>query len=430
MNINLIVCYANNLVIGNDKNDYNELFDEEYDYINYFSKIITEKSCSKKNIVIIGNKTYENTHIPLRNTLMELVESNDIILIVIKNITDSEKIYENGVYFVDSLGGCMDLCNELYSDSTNTIENVFSNTIENVFSNTIENVFSNTIENVFFAGGESIFTYYLTSYYYKLLNKVYITRINKDIEGNKRFYGLEGKFYYKSIDKKGDYIENRVLQYDSNFQNGEELYLNFIRESLKSYHKFGYNSSSRFFEMNIDLTKYFPVFSMFKANINDILKKAFMSMMRESKISNVMNDIINCIKGDKNNNVILNLDDISPFYSIYTFSLDENNLSCNVIHQKGNILNEVFINIIFTSLLVHLLCHMNGYKDGNETMLIPSLINYKCLETTYNDSQIYFMETVAWNTPDVLSIIKISDRKQECLSDFIFEDIELLGCNI
>ena len=152
MNINLIVCYANNLVIGNDKNDYNELFDEEYEYLNYFSKIITEKPVSKKNIVIIGNKTYENTHIPLRNTLMELVESNDIILIVIKNMIDSDKIYENGVYFVDSLGGCMDLCNELYSDT----------------SNTIENVFSNTIENVFIAGGESIFTYYLTSYYYKL----------------------------------------------------------------------------------------------------------------------------------------------------------------------------------------------------------------------------------------------------------------------
>jgi len=406
MNINLIVCYANNLVIGNDKNDYNELFDEEYDYINYFSKIITEKSCSKKNIVIIGNKTYENTHIPLRNTLMELVESNDIILIVIKNITGIEKIYENGVYFVDSLGGCMDLCNELYNDSMNTIGNVF------------------------IAGGESIYTYYLTSYYYKLLNKVYITRIRKDIEGNKRFYGLEGKFYYKSINKKGDYIENRVLQYDHNFQNGEELYLNFMRESLKSYHKFGYNGLSRFFEMNIDLTKYFPVFSIFKTNISDILKKAFMSMMRESKISNAINDIIHCIKGDKNNNVILNLDDISPFYSIYTFSLAENNLSCNVIHQKGNILNEVFINIIFTSLLVHLLCHMNGYRDGNKTRLIPSLINYKCLETTYNDSQIYFMETVAWNTPDVLSIIKIKDRKQECLSDFIFEDIELLGYDI
>jgi hypothetical protein len=282
------------------------------------------------------------------------------------------------------------------------------------------------IENVFISGGESIFTYYLTSYYYKLLNKVYITRINKDIDGNKRFYGLEGKFYYTSIDKKGDYIENRVLQYDRNFQNGEELYLNFIRESLKSYHKFGYDGSSRFFEMNIDLTKYFPIFSMFKTNINDILKKAFMSMMRENKISNAINDIIHCIKGDKNNNVILNLDDISPFYSIYTFSLDENNLSCNVIHQKGNILNEVFINIIFTSLLVHLLCHMN--RDG--TGLIPFLINYKCLETTYNDSQIYFMETVAWNTPDVLSIIKIKDRKQEYLNDFIFEDIELLGCNI
>ena len=404
MNINLIVCYANNLVIGNDKNNYNELFDEEYEYLNYFSKIITKKSCSKKNIVIIGNKTYENTHIPLRNTLLELVESNDIILIVIKNITGIEKIYENGVYFVDSLGGCMDLCNELYNDSMDTIENVF------------------------IAGGESIYTYYLTSYYYKLLNKVYITRIRKDIDGNKCFYGLEGKFYYKSIDKKGEYIENRVLQYDSNFQNGEELYLNFMRESLKSYHKFGYNGLSRFFEMNIDLTKYFPVFSIFKTNINDILKKAFISMMHDSKISNAINDIIHCIKGDKNNNVILNLDDTSPFYSIYTFSLDENNLSCNVIHQKGNILNEVFINIIFTSLLVHLLCHMNGYRDG--TGLIPSLINYKCLETTYNDSQIYFMETVAWNTPDVLSIIKISDRKQEYLNDFIFEDIELFGCNI
>lgn len=419
MNINLIVCYANNLVIGNDadndEDNHNQLFDEKYGYIDYFTKIITEKPLSKKNIVIIGNKTYENTNIPLKNILTELVESNDIILIVIKNMTDIEKIYENGVYFVDSLGKCIDLCNELYNDLDS-------------IGNTIEDVFENTIENIFVAGGESIFTYYLTSYYYKLLNKVYITRVLKDIDGNKGFYGLEGKFYYTSIDKIGDYIENRVLQYDPNFKNAEESYLTFMRQTLKMYNKFGYSKSSSFFEINIDLTKYFPVFSIFKKNIDDIIKKAFSSIISENKISCVIDCVIDDVKDDINNNIILNLDNISPFYSTYTFSRNENNLSCNVIHKKGNILNEVFINIIFTSLLLHLFCCIIYHMNGNR--LIPFLVNYKCLETLYEEEQIYLMEKVSWNTPDVLSIIKISDRKQTDLKDFIFEDIQLLGCNI
>lgn len=289
------------------------------------------------------------------------------------------------------------------------------------------------IDNIFIAGGESIYTYYLTSYYYKLLNKVYITRIHKVICGNKTFYGLEDKFYYISIDKKEEEqtnIEYRILQYDKDFKNGETMYLNFIRKTLQSYEKYGYTSHFSSFEINIDLTKYFPVFSIFKPNINDIIKQIFASIKKEANLKEINDTLISLsiykdhyIDNDPSNQKqILNLFDKMPFNSTYSFYINGNTLSCDVVHRVGNILNDVFMNIIFSALLVHLFCELIELK--------PNILNYKCLETQYEKTQINIMEKIAWNTPDVLSIVTIKNRKQKDIEDFCQNDIELLGLDI
>ena len=422
MNINIIVSYANNLIIGNDNSDnIAEWFDDEY--LTYFSEIIKhhpDPIINKKNIVIIGNTTY-NKATSFISVLKNSVETNDIILIVIKKMDNecdsshSNIHCENGIYTVDSLGTSMEICTDLYNDGI--------------------------IDNIFIAGGESIYTYYLTSYYYKLLNKVYITRIHKAICGNKTFYGLEDKFYYISIDKKERYQENkeqkqqnqqktyieyRVLQYDKDFKNGETMYLNFIRKTLQSYEKYGYSTDQSTFEISIDLTKYFPVFSMFKQNINHIINQLFGSIKKCENIKEI-NDTLISISIDKNNEVInkkqiLNFFDKPPFNSSYSFYINENILSCDIIHRFGNILNDVFMNIVFSALLVHLYCELLGLK--------PYILNYKCLDARYEEKEIIIMEKIAWNTPDVLSIIKIKNRRQKDIEDYTQNDIELLGMHI
>jgi len=440
MNINVIVSYTDDLIIGNDDSDNPfEWFNNEY--LTYFKDIIQKRIIiNKKNIVIIGNTTYNKLTIFV-NILKNLVESDDIILIVIKNIDDGNEVnermnqrkYTNGVYSVDSLGTCMELCKDFYNDGS--------------------------VENIFIVGGESIYTYYLTSYYYKLLNKVYITRIHKKISGNKKFYGLEDKFYYLSIDTWSidkSYIEHRVLQYDKDFKNGETLFLTFIRKTLQAYEKYGYSIRGSTFEIDIDLTKYFPAFSIIKSNINDIFKQLFASIKKEENLREIHDTLIsislcendkeyknnkeynkeNNKKNDKENNkennkendkendnsLILKFNNKNPFNSKYIFYKNDNKLSCNVSHKSGNILNEVIMNIIFSALLIHLFCHLTGLE--------PDILHYKCIETTYQEKQVYIMEKFAWNTPDVLSIIKIKNRKQKDLEDFCEDDIELLGLNI
>lgn len=397
MNINVIVSYADDLIIGNDED-----IQWSVEYLTYFEQIINNHSENKKNIIIIGNKTYNmnnNNNNSIIEILKKFIKNGDIILIVIKNLIKNLKDTiesENGVYMVDSLGKCMELCKDFYNDGN--------------------------IDNIFIAGGESIYTYYLTSYYYKLLNKVYITRIHRKISGNKKFYGLEDKFYYLSIDKSSTDIEHRVLQYDNDFRNGETLFLNFIRKTLKSYDNYGYSNKGYTFEIDIDLTKYFPVYSIIKPNIKNIFTQLFASIKKEENLKEIHDTLISISLNEKNS-YELNFNDINPFNSKYEFHRNEfHKLSCNVVHKTGNILNEVIMNIIFSSLIIHLFCYLTGLE--------PETIHYKCIETTYLEKQVSYMEKIAWNTPDVLSLIRIKNRKQKDIEDFCEDDIELLGVNI
>jgi dihydrofolate reductase len=178
MKINIIVAYANNYVIGNN-NDIPWHYKED---LQYFKTITCQKEDpSKKNIVIMGY----NTHISLPN---QFLKNRINIVITTKELENREDLY-----YVDSLGSAIEICNNLITDDK--------------------------AEKIFIIGGESIYSYYCKSYYYKYLDKVYITRISKDYEGNKHFYGLEDKFYYISVLQSilHPEIEYRVLQYQYDF---------------------------------------------------------------------------------------------------------------------------------------------------------------------------------------------------------------------
>jgi dihydrofolate reductase len=172
MKINLIVAYSNNYIIGND-NTIPWYYKED---LQYFRKITTQTTDKfKKNIVIMGY----NTHLSIPNNILK-----DRINIV---ITTKELENKDTIYYVNSIGNALELCEKL--------------------------IFDNSAEKVFIIGGESIYNCFHNSEYYKFLDKAYITRIFKDFDGNKYFYKLDDNFKVESIiqSKVNPELEYQIL---------------------------------------------------------------------------------------------------------------------------------------------------------------------------------------------------------------------------
>ena len=359
MKINIIVTYANNYVIGFNNNiPWN--YEENNKYIN---DIISQKN----SVIIIGYDTY----------LAHYETNTNIIKIVI-----TEKSFDNTdntkkhLYFVDSLGSSIDLCNKL------------------------------GYKNIYISGGESIYSYFCKSYYYKYLDKVYITKINKIYEGNKYFYGLEEKFHYDSIKQSALHseIEYRVLQYNTEFISPEMIYLTCLQNMLKRHSLNGFN-----FELKINLSKYFPLFDVIKNNKDEVLSKVLLSLKCDN---------ININKDTK----ILNLIGIQPYDSIYYFNNEDYNLSCSVIHNTGNMLNDVLCNIIFSSLLTIFLAKILKIE--------PLIVKYTCMYNYILENDKYKLDKIIWNVPDVLPLLNIKDRNQKSIQDFELDDLDFLGLQI
>jgi len=363
--INVIVAYSDNLIIGNN-NDIPWLYKED---LQYFENITTKTYDKlKKNVVIMGNNTYNSLNlVKLKNRVN--------IVITTKNIDKINN--ESCLYFVDSLGKAIEESKRM--------------------------LFNNEIEKIFIIGGESIYTYFFKSYYYKFLDKIYITRIHKSFEGNKFFYGLEEKFYYTSVQKSILYpeIEYRVLQYEQYFTNVEKKYLDCLKYILRDDNIIydielkedivcSYKNS---FELEINLKQNFPLFSFMKDKKDDVLT-ILMSMFQDIEIKNKINEIII-------NKELCSIM-IKQYNSIYHFNIEDNNLSCIVEHNKGNMINEVVYNIMFTSLMVIFMSKI--------MKLEPYMIKYKCNNNYYLEKDNDIIEKIAWNVPDVLPLLKLNDK--------------------
>lgn len=173
MKINLIVAYSNNYIIGND-NIIPWYYKED---LQYFRKITTETTDKfKKNIVIMGY----NTHMSISNNILK----NRINIV----ITTKELENKDTIYYVNSIGNALELCEKL--------------------------IFDNSAEKVFIIGGESIYNSFNNPKYYKVLDKIYITQIYKDFVGNKYFYKLDDNFKVESIiqSKVHPELEYKILK--------------------------------------------------------------------------------------------------------------------------------------------------------------------------------------------------------------------------
>jgi len=383
MKINIIVAYADNYVIGNEGEGMVWDYPEDVEYFHNITSQVND--ISKKNVVIMGYNTHLE-HNP------KILTDRINIVITSKDISGSN---EDDLYYVDSLGSSIELCNKLEGN----------------------------IEKIFIIGGDQIYSYFCKSFYYKYLDKVYITRIDKKYEGNKHFYGLEEKFYYLSVNKSELYpeLEYRVLQYESNFISPEITYLKQLQKLLKTGADTENLRKLGSFTMNINLSYYFPLFSICKKKSCELLNISLQSMnLGEVKI--ILDDLIINIKNKEQNPIVIDFSEILPFKTKYFFIHDELNISCNLIHNGGNMLNEILNNIIFSSLLVNII--------GKLCNLKPQNILYQCKQHYFLNSDEYIVDKIAWETPDVLPLLKISERSQVNISDFKLDDFEFLGLKI
>jgi dihydrofolate reductase len=381
MKINLIVTYSDNFVIAKDNTipwDYKE-------DLTYFKKIINNVDSNKKNALIMGHTTYIN--LPIKK-----IKNNFNIVITNKNLFDNN---EEDLFFVDSIGMAIDKCKNLDYDDL--------------------------LESIFIIGGEQIYSYFLKSYYYSYLDKVYITRINKKYDGNKFFYGLEDKFYYLSIKTFEENIEYRVLQYDKEFENPEKKYL----IHLQKIYKYGVetNNTKQLFNFNlkIDLSKYFPVYSFIKKNKDNLFNSIFL-LFKNELINTKVNVIIDKIKNNDKSNLYINLSDIPPLNSIYYFDYNYQNLETVVIHNRGNMLIDVINNILFSSLLNRLISKLAKLKSN--------IVDYTCMETYYLVNDESNIDKILWDLPDAHPLLNIKNNGQKEIRDFEYNDLIFTGLNI
>jgi len=375
LNINVIVAYSDNYVIGCN-NEIPWLYKEDLKYFQNITTITVNNL--KKNIVIMGFNTYNS--LPMKKL------KNRINIVITNKTLDNEL----DIYFVDSLCSAIEICKNMQ--------------------------LNNIIEKIFIIGGESIYEYFFKSYYYKYLDKIYITRIHKKFEGNKFFYGLEEKFYYVSIEQSTFHpeIEYRVLQYVPNFYNSEKKYLAFLKymlhdnysiydKELKSDIVILYDKE---INLDINLKECFPLFSFIKDE-KDIILKHLMSLFDNIYFTENINSLIN----SKLN--------IKHFDSIYSFHIENNNLNCNVEHPRGNILTDILYNIIFSSLMVTFIAKIIKIE--------PYMIQYNCKNSYFMMNDLSYIDTIAWNVPDVLPLLKLRDKDYNNINDYTINDIIFLG---
>lgn len=377
MKINVIVAYSDDQIIGYD----NHLPWSYKEDLRYFRSITTTTDDPlKRNIIIFGYKTYESLNKkPLK----------DRINIIISSRNNNEN--DEDLFFADSLGSCMESCRKLIED--------------------------NKAEKIFICGGETIYKYFFTSFYYKYLDIVYVTRIKKKYEGNKYFYGLENNFLYLSIKKSIEHpeLEYRVLKYQSSFINPEDTFLYYLKRLLKNDSK----EDDQFFkfDLDIDLKKYFPIFTIAKESFNDMIAIIF-NLMEDKK--DYFNNIIYNIKNkNENENLSVNLLEVEPFFTKYNFKVENDKLSCIVEHNIGHILNEVLINIIFSSLITHMISKIVNLE--------PNIVKYQCKNAYVHRIEFDNLEKMVWDEPDILPILEIQYNKQEKIEDYKIEDMIFLG---
>lgn len=354
MKINVIVAYANNLVIGND-NKIPWYYKEDLEYFKTITT--TTRKEAHKNAIIMGYNTWLSIGKRLKHR----------INIVITTKTDLNN--DKDLYFVNSLGDAIDVC---------------------------KNGHTKIIENIFIIGGEAIYNYFFRSYFYTMLDKIYITKINKDFDGNKHFLTIDDKFYYTQISTSYEHpeLEYRVLQYNRNYKNPDNEYIDTVKNIIEKNGLFCLR-----FEFDLSTSK-FP--------LNTVIFK-------QSDINGLLNELIEILNNINYNNNPLKMDDC-----LYYFNVDnENNLSCLIQQEDADIVSDVPKNIFYGGILLHFLSIISKKKRNK--------LIYTSVNSFIKERNLEIANEIIWSTPKPQPILEIDDKDQAKYTDFLLSDIHFIG---
>jgi dihydrofolate reductase len=373
MKINIIVAYSNNYVIGNDNNlPWNYKEDLEY------FKTITSytRKNDTKNAVIMGYNTWLSIKKKLKNRIN--------IVITTKTI---EKLDGDDLFFVDSMGSAIDICKDVFN--------------------------SKKIENIFIIGGEKIYTYFFRSYFYTYIDKIYITKINKDFEGNKYFPNIDNKFYYTQISTSyiNPELEYRILQYNKNYIHPDNKYVYYLKKIFDRNNEYG-------LQLKYDIKSYFPLITIL--NIKNIqLKLEAFKILDNDNIKIKINEIIDKINNKDYNDLTIMLLNNNLFKSNYYFIIDNDNISCVINQEYVNIITDIPYSIILGGIIIYIISFITK-KERN--LLIYSCVNSYVLEENKKD-----YADIIWNNPKPLPLLEIIDTNQNNINQIKLDEINFLG---
>ena len=374
MKINIIVAYSNNYIIGNDNNlPWNYKEDMEY------FKTITSytRKNDTKNAVIMGYNTWLSIKKKLKNRIN--------IVITTKNI---EKTTDDDLFFVDSMGSAIDVCKDVFN--------------------------SKKIENIFIIGGEKIYTYFFRSYFYTYIDKIYITKINKDFEGNKYFPNIDNKFYYTQISTsyQNPELEYRVLQYNKNYIHPDNKYVYYLKKIFERNNEYG-------LQLKYDIKSYFPLITIL--NIKNIqLKLEIFKILDNDNIKIKINEIIDKINNNDYNDLSIKLLNNNLFKSNYYFIIDNDKISCVINQEYVNIITDIPYSIILGGIIIYIISFITK-KERN--LLIYSCVNSYVLEENKKD----YTDDIIWNNPKPLPLLEITDTSQSNINHIKLDEINFLG---
>jgi dihydrofolate reductase len=375
MKINVIVAYSNNYIIGNDNNlPWNYKEDMEY------FKTITSytRKNDTKNAVIMGYNTWLSIKKKLKNRIN--------IVITTKNI-EKTGLEDNDLFFVDSMGSAIDICKDVFN--------------------------SKKIENIFIIGGEKIYTYFFRSYFYTYIDKIYITKINKDFEGNKYFSNIDNKFYYTQISTsyQNPELEYRVLQYNKNYIHPDNKYVYYLKKIFERNNEYG-------LQLKYDIKSYFPLITIL--NIKNIqLKLEIFKILDNDNIKIKINEIIDKINNNDYNDLSIKLLNNNLFKSNYYFIIDNDKISCVINQEYVNIITDIPYSIILGGIIIYIISFITK-KERN--LLIYSCVNSYVLEENKKD-----YADIIWNNPKPLPLLEIIDTNQSSINDIKLDEINFLG---
>ncbi len=440
LNIKLICAVSQNNIIGKN----NQLPWKIREEMQYFKQTTIGEKVNA-NAVVMGFRTFESLNFnPLEDRLNIVLTSKDHF----KSNSDKK------TFFVDSIENGL-----LIARSQN-------------------------VENLFVIGGKQIYDLFLKK---NLVQEIYYSKIKKDFDGDTVMVDVDWDTYRLKSVKETELVDYYVYR-NVNRPSGENQYLNILCNILTNHSDtlscFGSNPVMHFDLQNDG----FPLLTtkkvFFRGVVHELLwflnGKTDNRLLQKHKV-NIWNenttreyldsrglhhleegdggaiyghqfrscgaDYINCKtnyngKGFDQIQYVINLLKtepntrravislwnpnqlkdmcLPPCHVVYQFRVvKDNRLDCFLFQRSGDLFLGVPFNIASASLFTHIISFLTGYKPGTLHHVISDAHIYKeHLEAVKKQ-----LQNKVYPFPE----LRIKDRQQRCVEDFIYEDFTLVG---